>query len=155
MDVVNSNNSSITETFKKHNIDKIIEPYKSARTVYRGLVIPHRLLMWYAVADMVADHIDTYTVAQYKDYPNDQLTDWSTDEIWTQVQKYLNRRDSNARGEEEALRDIMKMIHYLSVIFTKKTGCEELYKDLNENIEDGLNKPHDAPEVSSVDEDVQ
>lgn len=142
MDVVNSNNSSITEAFKKHNIDKIIEPYKAARTMYEGLVLPHRLLMWYAVADMVADHVDTYTVAQYKDYPDDQLTGWSTDEIWTQVQKYLNRRDSNARGEEEALRDIMKMIHYLSVIFMKKTGCEELYKDLNTDIQKEIeNKP--------------
>ena len=149
----NTKNKTTKEWFKDHNIARIIEPYKAARTKFEGLVLPHRLLMWYAVADIVADHVDTYTVPQYGDYPNDQLSIFSVEDINTQLTRYCNRFGKNARGEEEELRDLLKIMHYAGVAFMKKTGCEDLYKNLNEEILENIeNKEQETNPVTEVGE---
>ena len=65
--------------------------------------------------DVVQDcieHIETYTVRQYGDYPNDQLTNMTLSDVKHDMQRYINRMESNARGPAEAKRDMLKLMHY-------------------------------------------
>lgn len=63
----------------------------------------------------VLDHIENYTVPQYGDYPEDQMTTASIEDIKHDMQRYLNRMLSNSRGKEETKRDMMKIAHYAQI----------------------------------------
>jgi len=73
----------------------------------------------------VRNHIAEYAVPQYGDYPNDQLTNFSLDDIKTNMMRYINRMGRNARGKEEALRDMLKVAHYASVAYEMIDHAEE------------------------------
>lgn len=64
----------------------------------------------------VLDHIENYTVEQYGDYPNDQMTNATPEEILHNMTRYINRAKTNARGPVEADRDILKMAHYACIL---------------------------------------
>lgn len=70
---------------------------------------------WIEFLDAVKEHISTYTVDQYKDYPEDPLTKYSIDDVEKQIQKYINRFDNNQRGINEEIRDCLKIAHYEQV----------------------------------------
>jgi hypothetical protein len=74
---------------------------------------------WNAFAYQVGKHIDEYTVPQYGDMPEDQLTEYSFADCITQIKKYSNRATSNARGKEETKRDMLKIAHYACVAYSK------------------------------------
>jgi len=74
---------------------------------------------WNAFAYQVGKHIDEYTVKQYGDYPDDQLTEYSVEDCITQIKKYCNRIATNARGREETTRDMLKIAHYACVAYSK------------------------------------
>lgn len=80
-----------------------------------------RAINWLVFSDIVVDHIDNYTVRQYGDYPNDQLSDWTPEQCLEAVQRYLNRnlKGTNARGPQETLRDMIKIAHYANVAYEK------------------------------------
>ena len=79
---------------------------------------------WMHFALQVLDHIENYTVPQYGDYPNDQLTEFAVQDIKAQLVRYINRIGSNARGKEEALRDMLKVSHYASAAYHKMKNEE-------------------------------
>jgi hypothetical protein len=70
------------------------------------------------------DHIHTYTVPQYGDYPDDQMTEASLADIKHDMQRYLNRMLSNARGQVEIERDMLKLAHYACIAYAKITNTE-------------------------------
>jgi hypothetical protein len=74
---------------------------------------------WNAFAYQVGNHIDEYTVPQYGDMPEDQLTEYSVTDCITQIKKYCNRIATNARGREETKRDMLKVAHYACVAYSK------------------------------------
>ena len=86
-----------------------------------------RRMMWDVFGGIVAMHIDKYAEKQYGDYPNDQLANWSADQCIKQVQKYMARWDTNARGADERLLDLLKMAHYISVAFLKLRDYEKYF----------------------------
>ena len=57
-------------------------------------------------------HIDEYTVPQYGDGPNDESEHYTLEFICNQIRKYLARFTSGVRGEQEQLRDYLKIAHY-------------------------------------------
>lgn len=69
------------------------------------------------VVNKVKDHIEDYTVPQYGDYPDDQMTGWEVRDFEREIQKYANRMGRNARGPEEAKRDLLKIIHYAAELY--------------------------------------
>lgn len=73
---------------------------------------------WESFSSHVADHIKHYTVAQYGDNGQDQATNYSREDCLKQVQKYMNRRNSNQR-EDQADLDILKAAHYLCMAYFK------------------------------------
>lgn len=76
-----------------------------------------RLARFRLVVDQAENHIENYTVPQYGDYPNDQLTGWKIDDFRTTLARYTNRIGSNARGSGEAMRDCLKMMHYAAELY--------------------------------------
>jgi len=85
---------------------------------------------WRDFACEVMEHIESYTVPQYGDYPNDQLVTWEPNACIESIKRYCNRFNSNARGKEEVLRDMLKVAHYACITYFKVK--EEL---------DAINKP--------------
>lgn len=59
----------------------------------------------------VVDHIETYTVPQYGDSPNDLAEEWSVQECVDCIKRYAARVGKNAReGQQE--QDFLKITHY-------------------------------------------
>jgi len=85
-------------------------------TIY---TISKRQQFWQEFQALVAGHIEHYTVPQYGDWPDDQLSDFTARDIVVNMQRYLNRVDSNARGPAEAARDCLKLAHYACELHRK------------------------------------
>jgi hypothetical protein len=74
---------------------------------------------------LVEDHLVNYTVPQYGDYPEDQMTSASIYDIKMNLLRYVNRIGTNARGQEEAVRDTYKISHYAAILWGKYIRGEE------------------------------
>ena len=83
--------------------------------------------MWVIFSTVVGLHLREYAVPQYGDAPTDQLYSWTPDQCIKQIGKYIARMDSNARGEQENLTDLLKIAHYASVAWLKLRGYEDLF----------------------------
>lgn len=73
---------------------------------------------WSAFAQRVLEHIEEYTVPQYGDAGQDQVTNYSTEERVKQCQKYLDRFGRNAREGQQEL-DFIKIAHYTQLSLEK------------------------------------
>lgn len=78
-----------------------------------------RCLEWRIFSRIVEDHIRTYTIKQYGDAPDDQLEEWTPEQCIEAIKRYCNRFSTNARGEDETLRDLLKIAHYACVCYFK------------------------------------
>jgi hypothetical protein len=75
---------------------------------------------WADFAALVMQHIEEYTVPQYGDAPNDQASGFSAHDIAVNLQRYVNRLESNRRGKEESQRDLLKIAHYCAILYFKR-----------------------------------
>lgn len=73
---------------------------------------------WVAFAEEVLRHIEGYTVPQYGDKGEDQVTDWTAGECFKQVKKYEARFGRNAREGQQEL-DLFKSAHYVQLTCEK------------------------------------
>lgn len=109
----------------------------------------NRSAMWEAFGNIVNMHIMEYTVPQYGDYPNDQVTKWDINTIMNSIGKYVNRFQTNARGEEENLLDLVKIAHYACMGYMKLRGYTELFLPVEEST---IEEPAgEAPQMESSD----
>lgn len=74
---------------------------------------------WVKFSDIVLNHIENYAVPQYKDYPYDQMTNWSVKELASTIGKYASRYGSNQRSGQELL-DFIKMAHCSAIAYFKE-----------------------------------
>ena len=79
-----------------------------------------RVTDWLAFADLVSDHIETYTIEQFGDTPNDQVESWTPAACILAIRKYTERYGKGQRGELEQLRDLLKIAHYAQLAFDKE-----------------------------------
>jgi hypothetical protein len=85
--------------------------------------ISNRGKEWQRFSQVVAEHIEKYTIPQWGDNPFDQLaTDWTEADCILAIKKYINRAGKNSRGPEEDLRDLLKIAHYACVAWHKRQG---------------------------------
>jgi hypothetical protein len=75
---------------------------------------------WAEFAALALQHIEEYTVPQYGDAPDDQASGFSEHDIAANMRRYVNRLESNARGPEEAQRDLLKIAHYCAILYFKR-----------------------------------
>jgi hypothetical protein len=74
---------------------------------------------WRMFSYLVEQHIINYTIPQYGDLPDDQLSGWTPEQCRDSMQRYLNRFSTNARGPKETLRDMKKLAHFACVAYNK------------------------------------
>lgn len=86
--------------------------------------------MWIIFAALLGKHIKEYTIPQYGDYPNDNMSSFSAEDCEKNISRYVARFGTNARGVNETLRDYMKIAHYAAMAFIKANGFEDLFKDV-------------------------
>lgn len=120
---------AIQDTFIYDNMVK--EMAKEEGVDLEGMLMSsNRTRMWNIFSEEVASHIENYTVKQYGDFPNDQATGW--DELYLKqcMQKYINRMESNERGDMERDRDLFKIAHYCQMIWSKRLGFDAAFKEV-------------------------
>ena len=81
--------------------------------------LSNRTNEWLRFSDLMVSHIESYTVPQYKDAPEDQAEGWTAEDCFKSIERYLNRRNSQSREGQELL-DIKKMAHCLCLAYFKK-----------------------------------
>lgn len=74
---------------------------------------------WVRFCERVLDHIEGYTVPQYGDLPNDQISSWSVDDVMQAIRKRTHRHGKNSRGPDEDLRDCLKIAHEACIAYFK------------------------------------
>lgn len=62
--------------------------------------------------EALSKHVVEYTIPQYKDMPDDLIQKYPASYCMDQAMRYISRMDSNARGAEEEVRDLLKIAHY-------------------------------------------
>ena len=134
---------AVRDTFIHDEIMK--EMAKEEGVDLTGMILTsNRARMWSIFAEEVGSHIENYTVKQYGDLPEDPATGWTEEDLKKQMQKYLNRMDSNERGDMERNRDLFKIAHYCQMIWSKRLGFDEAWKEVLEEMSPVEDTP-DAP----------
>ena len=87
----------------------------------------YRCLEWRLFSKAVEEHVRMYTVPQYGDAPVDQAEGWTPEQCMEAVKRYTNRFNSNARGSDEQIRDMLKVAHYSCLAYFKL--CKRLGKE--------------------------
>jgi dUTP pyrophosphatase len=85
--------------------------------------------MWREFADAVEAHIRDYTIPQYGDWPDDQMSTFTDEDITTSIQRYENRRGKGARGIAEEMRDCLKIAHYWQCLEVRGGPRVKLWRD--------------------------
>lgn len=80
---------------------------------------------WNSFSNLVAAHVEEYTVPQYGDAPNDPVTNFSEHDIAMCLKRYVNRMETGQRGPEDLQRDLLKIAHYCGVLYHKREAAKE------------------------------
>lgn len=74
---------------------------------------------WLRFSESVLRHIEEYAVPQYGDKGADMAHEYDIRTLQNQIKKYVGRFDTNARGEQEQMRDVLKIAHYACILYDK------------------------------------
>jgi len=69
-------------------------------------------------AARVLAHVEHYTVPQYRDAPNDPISEWTAEDCVRSIQKRTNRFKRQAREGQDKL-DLLKIAHEACVAYNK------------------------------------
>lgn len=72
---------------------------------------------WEAFSLDVHDHINEYTIPQYGDKGEDIASEYSVDDCFRNMKRYLARQGKNSRPGQESL-DLIKIAHYAQMAYT-------------------------------------
>ena len=80
-----------------------------------------RLGDWKKFSSQMETHIREYAIPQYQseNRNEDQVNASTLEECVTAIKKYISRFGKNIRGNEEALRDMLKIAHYAQFAYDK------------------------------------
>jgi hypothetical protein len=79
----------------------------------------NRSMEWRYFSQIVASHVEDYTVPQYGDSPHDEVENWTPEMCVAAMQKYTKRYTSGQRGPKETLRDMLKIAHFSCIAYFK------------------------------------
>lgn len=95
-------------------------PFKKSIEQYQEMKeISNRGREWIEFSKLILNHIENYAIPQYGDKPDDQAEEWSSEDCFKAIERYLKRRNSNQREGQEGL-DLFKMAHYVCLAYFKK-----------------------------------
>lgn len=79
---------------------------------------------WIKFSNEVLQHIENYTVPQYGDKGEDQITEWSVEECLLAIKKRQARYGKNVREGQQVL-DFLKMAHETQI------ACDKYKEEIN------------------------
>ena len=94
----------------------IMNPNQEYTPVRRLNSIRGQQFEWFA--NQVIEHIETYTVHQYGDYPDDQEEEWTPELCIAQIGKYSARFGKNFSEGQELLA-LHNIAHYAHIDYSK------------------------------------
>lgn len=72
---------------------------------------------WIEFSDNVLVHIENYTIPQYGDKGQDQVSqEFSPEDCITNIKRYCNRHGKNSRPGQDKL-DLLKIAHYAQMLY--------------------------------------
>lgn len=74
---------------------------------------------WREFSAMVLHHVENYTVPQYGDMGEDQVTNYTAEDCVKAIGKYASRFGTNQREGQETL-DLLKIAHYACLALNKR-----------------------------------
>jgi len=84
----------------------------------KQLATSEREKQWLEFSERVAKHLREYTVPQYGDVGEDEITNYAVEDCVKQVEKYAKRYGSQSREGQQEL-DFVKMAHYTQCAWEK------------------------------------
>lgn len=98
-----------------------------------------RLEQWRRFSGQMERHIKEYTIVQYGTPEGTEQADgFTAEDCFTNMMRYVNRRNSNVRGSKELLRDCLKIAHYASFAYDKRKADlseEDVYAGMENPVE--------------------
>ena len=76
---------------------------------------------WKTFSEDVLTHVDNYTVPQYGDIGEDEVSNWTEKDCILAIKKYLARFGRNSRKGQDTM-DMLKIAHYACLIYNKLKG---------------------------------
>ena len=102
-----------------HALDGLCEECHELRLRMGPPSLSNRGREWLQFAAEVLHHIETYTVPQYGDAPEDQVQEWSPDQCVLAIRKYGARWGHSSREDQDDM-DLKKMAHYAAIAWGKR-----------------------------------
>ena len=106
--------SMCTKTHGASSLKPIIPP----PPVPRKTKMSRREQQWLDFSNRVAEHLREYTVPQYGDEGEDEITNYSVEDCINQISKYTKRYGSQSRSGQQEL-DFVKIAHYVQCAWEK------------------------------------
>jgi len=79
-----------------------------------------RVKQWRLFSEQVEKHIIQYTLPQYGNKEGtEQVEEFTVEDCYKNLLRYVNRRNTSVRGNTERLRDVVKIAHYINFIYDK------------------------------------
>lgn len=72
---------------------------------------------WRHFSRLVLNHIEIYTIPQYGDKGADIASDYTVDDCFMQMKRYILRHGKNSREGQDRL-DLLKIAHYAEMAYT-------------------------------------
>ena len=91
---------------------------------------------WIDFAEAVTDHLRDYTVPQYGDVGDDEITGYSVGDCVTHLTRYAKRYGTQSRKGQQEL-DFMKIAHYAQCAW-EKYNTSMTQREINVPVEHGL-----------------
>jgi len=114
-------------------IEEMSEVSKQEAMEFAGMDSPKmarsKSEQWRQFADIVEDHIGNYAIVQYGDFPDKTIAKYNLEKIKGKLEAYVDRIGRGARGQDEAIRDAIKISHfgcYLYAVLTKGDAQADL-----------------------------
>lgn len=83
-------------------------------------------LLLYGFSNAVRRHVLEYTIPQYGDYPDDQATMLTADDMVKSIRRRRTRLFKNSRENQDML-DLLKSAHECCMAYSKICASEEYY----------------------------
>ena len=80
---------------------------------------------WEEFSQKLAQHLREYTVPQYGDVGEDEITNYTVEQCVEHIKRYAKRYGSQSRDGQQEL-DFMKIAHYAQCAWEKYTSREEV-----------------------------
>ncbi len=74
-----------------------------------------KFIGWKEFSKLVEEHIVKYTIPQYGDSSDDRVSAENAMYCIKAIEKYVKRYGKNMRGDEEQVRDFLKIAHYAAL----------------------------------------